>query len=128
MKRSIVLLFVLGMVLLAGARALDGDRAQAAGPCGTANDGVIAKEQQLFELVNSWRASNLGQPAMQMSHPANKAAQWLAEEIAAGRAWGHDDQYGLVWYHRLIYCGFSDVVVSSGEGLAAFAGSGPIWP
>jgi hypothetical protein len=123
MKRSVVLLFVLGMVLLAGARVLDGERARAAGPCGTANDGIIAKEQQLFDLVNSWRGSNLGQPPMQMSHPANKAAQWLAEEIAAGRAWGHDDQYGRVWWQRLIDCGFSNVMVSSGEGLAAFAGS-----
>lgn len=97
--------------------------ADAAGqPCDTLNAGVSPQEQQLFDAVNSWRAGNLGQPPMQLSGPANRAAQWFAEAMIAGDTSGHTDQYGRQWAQRLIDCGWV-LNISSGEALAGFGSS-----
>ncbi len=102
----------------------DGDAEAATGPCETTNAWVAPNEQELFTLVNGWRASNLGMPAMQLSGPANRAAQWFAEAMIAGTTSGHNDEYGRSWAQRLADCGFGPNY-GSGEALAGFGSSDP---
>ena len=118
-------LVMLGAALVAAAAMLAyaGTRSEQAsaqsGPCGTANDYVDASEASLAQQLNSWRAGQ-GKTTMELSGPANRAAQWFAEAVAAGNTSEHLDQHGRDWHERLIDCGFPGRF-ASGETLAAAA-------
>jgi uncharacterized protein YkwD len=98
------------------------------GPCNPVTSSPGPQAQQLLSAANGWRSTNLGQPAMQLSAVASKAAQWFAEDMIAGQAFGHNDQYGRTWVQRLQDCGF-DAYWSqgSGEALAGFGSSDPTY-
>jgi len=129
MRKLPLVLFLAGLVLVSVGVfvASSGQTASAAsGPCDTANFGVGANEQQLFDQVNAWRASTMAMPAMQLSAPASKAAQWFAEAMIAGTTSGHNDQYGRTWVQRLRDCGYDSYWSGgSGEALAGFGSSDP---
>jgi uncharacterized protein YkwD len=100
--------------------------AAASGPCDTSNYNAGPNEQQLFGQVNSWRASAMAMPAMQLSAPASKAAQWFAEAMIAGTTSSHSDQNGRSWVQRLRDCGYDSYWAGgSGEALAGFGSSDP---
>ncbi|MCL4242181.1 MAG: hypothetical protein KJ048_12610, partial [Dehalococcoidia bacterium] len=107
---TIRILILVGLVAgaMAFAVSLQGGQPAraAAGPCGTSQGDLSGPEAELLGLLNSWRSSTLGQPAMSASAPANWAAQIHAEAIASGSASGHTDSLGRSWSARLIDCGY----------------------
>jgi len=129
MRKLTVVLAVAGPILgaVGMVAVLGGQSAVAAsGPCDTTNYDLGANEQQLFSQINSWRASTMSMPAMQLSAPANKAAQWFAEAMIAGTTSSHQDQYGRAWSGRLVDCGYDSYwAFGSGEALAGFGSSDP---
>jgi len=92
-----------------------------AGPCDPTQEALTPERSELGRLVNEWRAAHLGQPAAELSGPANRAAQWFAEEALAGRTSGHLDQFGRSWTERLVDCGYDPYwAMGSGEAVAVF--------
>lgn len=118
-------LVIVGSLLIAGFALHRESAVAAAGPCNPANADISGPEQQLFAGVNAWRMSNYGVPAMQLSAPANKAAQWYAEQTVLGltNPSYHLDAYNRNQIGRLQDCGY-DPYWSGGSGEAlAFVAS-----
>jgi hypothetical protein len=55
---------------------------------------------------------------MQLSGPINRAAQWMAQHLAEGKANSHTDAYGRGWTQRMVDCGYTGGLQGSGETLA----------
>lgn len=93
--------------------------AAASGPCVTTYAAVTTAEWNFFQSINSWRMAQLDVPSMTLNHSANEAAQWFAEALAAGQAYGHEDAYGRSWADRLRDCGYDPSWAgASGEAFA----------
>ncbi len=115
---SLTLMGLVGIVLFTVLAMRHGRAEAAGGPCNPSG-GLSAQGQTLFGEVNAWRASQFGVPPAQMSAPANLAAQWFAEQMAAGKTSSHTDSFGRTWAERLVDCGYDNYwAYGSGEALA----------
>ena len=82
-----------------------------------------AQEQQFLTLINDYRAQN-GLSALQTSVSLNRAASWLAVDMATNAYFSHTDSAGRGLGTRLTDC--DDVWNSAGENIAA--GTRPLTP
>lgn len=83
---------------------------------------ISAKEQELFDLVNNYRASkNL--PKLVWDPTLNKAASWLSADMLKNKRMNHLDSLNRNIEQRLPDCGYVNPIygenIASGENIAA---------
>lgn len=117
-------IFVLGLAAIVALVVDDQpESVSAAGPCGTAHDGLDTQELEFLDHFRNWRASNNRQLAdVQVSGALNAAAAWFAQHIVehGPNGDGHTDHLGRRWAERAQDCGYPGVFqpfqYGSGEG------------
>lgn len=83
--------------------------------CDVADLAVDAEEQAFIGLLNEYRARN-NAPALAVSPALNRAATWMAYDLAKRPGLAHNDSLGRSPWQRMPDCGYS---VPGGENLAA---------
>lgn len=79
---------------------------QSGGDCTATSEAIDAEEQKMIDLINDYRAqNNLGEIAINL--PLNKAAAWMAEDMAAKHYLNHTDSLGRDPLQRFLDCGYS---------------------
>ena len=89
--------------------------AKAAGPCNAIGAELDGDEMELIRLVNQYRVAEGEQPLI-VSRTLNRAAAWMAEDLASHNYFSHTDSLGRMPYERAIDCGYPN---GAGENLAA---------
>ena len=93
----------------------DGTPARALTNCTVSDNSVDAQEAAFLTLINSYRAQN-GLPALAMSTNLNRAATWLAVDLATKNYFSHTDSLGRSPSTRAQNC---DYPGGAGENIAA---------
>ena len=101
---------------LAVALALSPRTADALTNCSVADLTYDAQEQQFLVLINQHRAAN-SLPALQTSVSLNRAASWMAVDMATKGYFDHTEPGGRTFSQRLTDC--DDDWNSAGENIAA---------
>ncbi len=101
-------------LLLVGALSTDERTASAAGDC-TASPSTDGEESAFLSLINSYRQSN-GLGTLQLNESLNRAATWMANDMATKGYFSHTDSLGRSPSQRAVDCGYPGSV---GENIAA---------
>ncbi len=98
-------------------------QASAAGPCGTAHDGITAEEADFAAQLQAWRNANLDSSTpLTLSGPLNAAAAWFAQDqVTHGGGGGHLDSVGRTWGTRALDCGFPNPYAEGGSGEGVYS-------
>lgn len=89
--------------------------AHALANCDVDDLAVDSEEQAFIRLLNDYRARN-NAPALTSSPALNRAATWMAYDLAKRSGLAHNDSLGRSPWQRMPDCGYS---VPGGENLAA---------
>jgi uncharacterized protein YkwD len=96
----------------------EGKQAGAISNCTVTHDSLDSEETAFLTAINSYRASN-GLGALTISTNLNRAAAWMAQDLADNNYFSHTDSLGRSPYARAIDCGYP---TGAGENLAAGTG------
>jgi hypothetical protein len=109
-------LLAVAALLVSGVLGI-GDRApaQALTNCSVADNSVDSQEAQFLTLINNYRTQN-GLPTLTMSTNLNRAASWLAVDMATKNYFSHTDSLGRSPSTRAQNC---DYPGGAGENIAA---------
>jgi hypothetical protein len=102
---------LLAVVIGAGANFARHRDARALTNCTTSTMALNSGEQQLMELINTYRQQN-GLSALSPSPNLSRAAAWMSEDLTANGLWSHNDSLGRTPFTRVPDCGYG----SSGIG------------
>ncbi len=130
MKRFLIVLLPLtGLVLMVAGLLASETPAAAAGPCGTAHDGLDGPEQEFLALLGDWRAVNVTfHTPLEASGALNAAAAWFAQDMVQKGPFGdHIDSLGRGWWQRAADCGY-DEYFATGSGEGAYLATSPSDP
>ncbi len=89
---------------------------QSAGDCSTSSEGIDVEEQKMTDLINDFRAQNNRGP-LALNPAMNKAAAWMAEDMAAKNYLNHVDSLGRDPRVRLADCGYSYPTVGENSAM-----------
>ncbi len=106
---------VAGFLLVVVAVLLAGGPAHALQNCDVDSFSIDSEEALVIDLINDYRAQN-GASALTQSTNLNRAAQWMANDMAVNGYFGHTDSLGRAGYTRSMDCGYPQ---GAGENLAA---------
>ncbi|MEO8538755.1 MAG: CAP domain-containing protein [bacterium] len=90
-------------------------RAEAVTNCSVTHDANDSEELAFLGSINTYRATN-GLGALTLSTNLNRAAAWMAQDLADNNYFSHTDSLGRSPYSRAIDCGYPS---GAGENLAA---------
>jgi hypothetical protein len=83
--------------------------------CSIADHSMDTEELAFLSIINDYRAANGASP-LTLSENLNRAAAWMATDMAMNNRFGHIDSLGRHPYERTMDCGYP---VGAGENLAA---------
>jgi uncharacterized protein YkwD len=90
-------------------------RAEALTNCNVTDATFDSEEQAFLDLINQYRATN-GLTPLTVSVNLNRAATWMAQDLATKNYFSHTDSLGRDTQNRIAQC---DGTAASGENLAA---------
>lgn len=102
-------------LMFAGVPAGGVQTAHALTNCNVSDNSFDAQEQEFLRLINQYRAQN-GRSALTASINLNRAASWMARDMAVNRYFSHTDSLGRSSSTRIQQC---DGRPNTGENIAA---------
>jgi uncharacterized protein YkwD len=113
LPRVLLSAFAVSLALISVAALQGGGTAEALTNC-SVSDSYDSQEQAFLQLINQYRSQN-GRPSLTASTNLNRAAAWMAQDLAKGY-FSHTDSSGRTFDKRIADCGG---LKYNGENIAA---------
>ena len=115
MRAPVILALAALLPVFAAVAALRDAPARAADDCYAVDPSLDAEEIAFYLLINQYRADH-GLKPLTISTNLTRAASWLAQDMARGGYFSHNDRAGRAPTQRAQWCGYVD---QAGENIAA---------